>query len=503
MLNRRMRIMALSLAMSLAIMSLATGCSVFKKEPKETETQSETQTETETKQTEQPESETQKQVDVAYTSKDKTIRITLPDSTWSVTQDVDEMRVFSSGAAAMINIVHAADANAMKNISVAESEDALKESLTKQYSDTSAFEVVEFEKQSSETLDTYEYVVKYNSTSMWAYSITYGILAKNEAYVITGTVTEDNKVLLEAVKKAVESFTVLRSSVFSAMPGTVVNKNGQESQTQSESTADAQGELKSLTDYGTTATLYARDNVNIRLQPSTEATILGSLATGDQVTVVGETSQWFKVNISGNIGYINKAFLVNTPTTQTENTQNTDNQTVSDSTKVSAELNSYVDYGTGYTYYTTTEVNMRTQPGTDSNIVNGLGSGTAVTVIGETDNWFVVSVNGTTGYISKSYVSSQSPSTGTGNGNTGGNTGGSTGGTPTSGTGVISGTIVSATPSTVTVQGDDGNTYTINYSDASVSTVEGMQSGLYITANVDYSGTSPSGELYATNITGH
>ncbi len=498
MLNRRMRIITLSLALSLVIAGLATGCSKLKKEPIETEpeTQSETVTESET----ETETESELQVDVAFTSQDKSIRITLPDSTWSVTQDADEMRVFSSGSDAMINIVHAADASELKKLSVSESEDALKESLTKQYPDSNAFEVVEFEKLSSETLDTYEYVVKYNATSMWAYSVTYAIMAEDEAYVITGTVLDDNKVLLDAVQKSVESFTVLRSSTFSALPGTAVNKTGSESQT-TQSESGAEGELKTLTDYGTTATLYASDNVNIRLQPSTEADILGSLATGDKVTVVGETSQWFKVNIDGNIGYINKAFLVNQPTTQSETTQqDADSTPVSDSTKTTAELNSYIDYGAGYTYYTTSDVNLRTQPGTDSGIVSTVGGGSAVTVIGETDNWFVVSVNGSTGYISKSYISSTDPGTSSG-GSSGGTTG--SGEEQTSNIGTVSGTIIGANSSEITIQGDDGNTYNINYTDAAVSTSDGLQNGLYITATVDYSGTSPTGELYATSISGH
>ena len=45
----------------------------------------------------------------------------------------------------MINIVHAADDTQMKNVSVYESEDALKESLTKQYTGSDAFEVQSFE----------------------------------------------------------------------------------------------------------------------------------------------------------------------------------------------------------------------------------------------------------------------------------------------------------------------------------------------------------------------
>ena len=238
------------------------------------------------------------------------------------------------------------------------------------------------------------------------------------------------------------------------------------------------------------------------MQPSTEAEILGSLTPGAQVTVVGETPQWFKVNINGNIGYVNKAFLVNTPT-QTEQTEETQ-ATASSSTIISAELNSYVDYGTAYQYYTTTDVNLRAQPGTDSSVVNSLGGGTAVSVIGETDNWFVVSVNGATGYISKSYISSSDTSTSTGGttSDTSGSTG-NTGSSTTTGTGTISGTITSASATSVTVQGDDGNTYVINTSDASLSTADGIYEGLYISATVDYSNTSPSGELYATSVTGN
>lgn len=503
MLNRRVRAV-ISLALSLAIVSLGAGCGVLKKDP-QVQTESETQSETQMVTESETEKETELKTDIAYTSQDKTIRITLPDSTWKVTQDADEMRVFSSGSAAMINIVHAADATAMKNITVAKAEEELKASLTKQYPAANAFEVVEFEKRSSSTLNTYEYVVKYNSTSMWAYSITYGIIAENEAYVISGTVTDDNKVLLNAVQDAVESFTVLRNPSFNAIPGTVLNQSesNQSESGQSETSAGAQGEMQNLTDYGTTAELYANDNVNIRLEPSTEADILGSLAPGDKISVVGETPQWFKVNILGNIGYINKAFLVSNPPTQTEQTEETQ-APVSSSTMISAEMSSYVDYGTSYEFYTTTGVNLRSQPGTDSGVIGELGGGTAVSVIGETDNWFVVSVNGTTGYVSKSYVSSSDPSTNTGD-NTGGETtdGDNSGSSANTGTGTISGTITSASPTSITVQGDDGNTYVINTADASLTTADGIYSGLYISATVDYANTSPSGELYATSVTGN
>ncbi len=520
MLNGRWKKILLALGVSLAIGSLAGGCAL-RKEPLETESETETETESETETETESESETELETEIGYTSQDGSIRITLPDSTWQVTQDADEMRVFSSGSEAMINIVHASGQTAMNSLSLAESEEELNESLSGQYSDEDAYEIMNFEHLSSATLNTYEYVVKYNSTNMWAYAVTYGIVAQNEAYVITGTVTDDNEVLLQAVQQAVESFTVLNNSAFTAMPGsTTTSTNQSESQTQSESNASASAELQSLTEYGTSTTLYASDNVNIRLEPGTDAGILGSLAPGDSVTVTGETSQWFRVNINGNVGYISKAYLVNTQpsTSQTDAQQS---ETVSDATMQNAEYNSFVDYGTSYTYYTTTDVNLRSAPGTDSSVVNSVGSGTALTVVGETDNWYVAVVNGQRTYISKSYVSTTNPGTGTQtpsetDANTGGDTGsgtdntdsgtgtdGSTGTGGSTNTGVLSGTVTSSSANTIVIAGDDGNTYSINTSDASISTTDGLYDGLYISANIDYSNTLPNGDLYATSVSGY
>ncbi len=497
MLVKRVRVVLSALAMSLAMMCFTSGCGGSDSDkPKETEVPTEAPTEAPTESETLPpqtEPETELKTDVAYTSQDRSIRITLPDSTWTVQQDADEMRVFSSGNAAMISIVHAADAAAMRNISVAESEDALKQSLTGQYPDANAFEVMEFEKLSSSTIDTYEYVVKYNSTSMWVYAVTYGIIADTQAYVVTGTVVDDNKALLDAVQESVESFTVLRNNVFSAIPGTGGNKTNM---SESQSGGTAAGEMASMSDYGTSVTLYASDTVNVRMQPSTEANsaVITVLSPGATVSVIGESPQWFKVNINGNIGYVNKAFLVQSPV-QTE-TQ-TDSQ---EAAQVSAEMSNYTNYGTGYTYYTTTEVNLRAQPGTDSGVVSTLSGGAAVTVVGETPNWFMVSANGVTGYVSKSYLSNTNTYTGTNNDT---NQDDTTGGSTNTNVGPISGTVMSVGNNTITIQGDDGNVYSINYTDADVSTSSGLQSGLYVSAMIDYSNTLANGDLYATSVSGY
>ncbi len=551
-----------ALVLSLGLLIFAGGCD--KETVRETEKPSERLTESEIQTEPETQTESEMETNVEYTAQDKSVRITLPDSTWKVTQDVDEMRVFSGGTA-MINIVHAADENQMKrNISsVARSQEELERNLSNQYPGENAFKIESFESLGADTLNTYEYVVSYNSTSMWAYAVTYGIIAKDQAYVVTGTVTDDNRPLLDAVIKAVESFTVLNNPAFAEITRPVQNKTGQNqsesgSQSESEQTnaaSSAEEELKSLTDYGTSATLYASDVVNVRSEPSTESesNIIDSLAKGDAVTVVGETSQWFKVNINGNIGYISKAFLVSSPpgsgsdsSNESENSNNASGQdsgnTGSDgNAEQQAEYNSTVDYGTSYTYYTTTDVNMRSGPSTGSDKVGGLNGGTAITVIGETANWFIVSVNGSRAYISKAYVSSTDPGTygngsssggdtsGGGSGSSGGDTSGgnsgssggdtsggnsgssggdasggnsgSSGGSSGSAPGSVSGTITSAGVGVIVVAGDDGKTYTINTGDASVSAADGIYSGLYVSVGID--STLSDGTLHATSVTGY
>ena len=71
MLNRRVKRVLLALGMSLAIVSLTTGCSMLKKQP-ETESETEKQTEKQTapESESETESETELQTEIAYTSQD-------------------------------------------------------------------------------------------------------------------------------------------------------------------------------------------------------------------------------------------------------------------------------------------------------------------------------------------------------------------------------------------------------------------------------------------------
>ncbi len=463
------------------------------------------------------EPETQKLItSVDYTSKDGTVRITLPDNTWKVTQDADEMRVFSSGNDAMINIVHASTESAMKTLSIQTNEDDLKAALTKQYSDPTAYDVVSFDTQTVGDVQIYRYVVRYNAAArMWAYSVTYGIVAKDQAYVITGTVTDDNSTLLKAVEDSVDSFMVLKDEELKSVTGNQITgtTTAGTPETNAAVGADSAVQLQSLQDYGTTVTLYSNDMVNVRSGPGTDSNIIGGFAKGDAVSVTGETSGWFQVSVGGQTGYVRKDFLVYG---QTQTDAATDDSTTDDSmsAQAQAEIATQYNYGESTTLYATEGVNIRSQPSTDGDVSGALNGGTAVTVIGETDNWYIISTGNGTAYVSKSYLSSTAPaSSGDADDNQGStgyvedngtstNTSTDTS-TNTGSTSVISGVVTSTGPTTVTITGDDGNTYTIYTEEATLSTSDGaLYNGMYISASINDSYTAEDGTRYATNISG-
>ncbi len=504
---RMMLITAAAIGMVGCGQSRGTGQETAKESEPATQVQTQAQTQTSTPETKaekkETESETQKLItSVEYTSKDGTVKITLPDNTWKVTQDADEMRVFSSGSDAMINIVHASTESAMKTLSIQTTKEALDAALTKQYSDANAYEIQSFESKKVDNVDVYRYVVKYNATArMWAYSVTYGIVASDQAYVITGTVTEDNATLLKAVEDSVDSFTVLKdeelknitaASLRETAAGTGETTASTDKTTPDTNTTSSE-ESSSLAAYGSTVTMYASDIVNVRSGPGTDSEIVGGFSLGDAVSVVGETNGWYQVSANGVTGYIRKDLLSSTqPTAQTNAQTSTDTAAVS-------------NYGSAVTMYANGGINVRSQPSTSSDISGTLANGTAVTVTGESNGWYVVSTGSGTGYIAMGLLSTTAPAGGTSSGTSTGGTSTDTSSSSTdtsssqSTTGYLSGTIVASDGSTLTVAADDGSTYTIDTGSANISTTNGLQAGERV--DVGYS-QNADGSISASTVNG-
>ena len=144
----------------------------------------------------------------------------------------------------------------------------------------------------------------------------------------------------------------------------------------------------------TTNTMYvtASAGLNLRKGPSTSYAVIKTLSKGTEVTVVSSSNGWSKVNVGGVSGYVSSDYLSSTkPSTGSSSSNESTSNTTS-------------------TMYTTERLNLRKGAGTSYSVITTLDKGVAVTVHSSSNGWSKVSVNGMTGYVSSSYLSSTKPS---------------------------------------------------------------------------------------------
>ena len=144
----------------------------------------------------------------------------------------------------------------------------------------------------------------------------------------------------------------------------------------------------------TTNTMYvtASAGLNLRKGPSTSYAVIKTLSKGTEVTVISSSNGWSKVNVGGVSGYVSSDYLSSTkPSTGSSSSNESTSNTTS-------------------TMYTTDRLNLRKGAGTSYSVITTLDKGVAVTVHSSSNGWSKVSVNGMSGYVSSSYLSSTKPS---------------------------------------------------------------------------------------------
>jgi uncharacterized protein YgiM (DUF1202 family) len=130
----------------------------------------------------------------------------------------------------------------------------------------------------------------------------------------------------------------------------------------------------------TDSTLTTTGSVNFRTGPSTSYSIIRNLPSGTKVELISMVSStWYKVRLSGTIGYVSSKYLTSPPPSSPPSTNSS--------------------------YYTNASVNFRTGPSTSYSIIRKLSTGTSVILISKYNStWYKVNVSGTTGYLSSKYL---------------------------------------------------------------------------------------------------
>lgn len=124
-------------------------------------------------------------------------------------------------------------------------------------------------------------------------------------------------------------------------------------------------------------------NLNLRTGPGTSYSIILVIPKGATVTVTGYSGSWAQVTYSGRVGYVSTSYLA--------------------SPAPSAEVR-----------YITSNLNLRTGPGTGYTVILVIPKGASVNVVSISSGWAKVVYSGRTGYVSATYLSTSIPGSSTG-----------------------------------------------------------------------------------------
>lgn len=148
---------------------------------------------------------------------------------------------------------------------------------------------------------------------------------------------------------------------------------------------------KYLTDSTKEATLYVRTNtgigLNLRNAPSLEGDILTSYKPGTKVTVLARGNGWHKVSVNDEVGYMASRYLFASASGSTGDSQT-----------------SYPKTGVVNNPVSTQVLLLRETASTDARVLGYYKNGVSVTLLGESGDFYKVTVDGKNGYMMKKYI---------------------------------------------------------------------------------------------------
>ncbi|TBX18910.1 enterotoxin [Clostridium perfringens] len=128
--------------------------------------------------------------------------------------------------------------------------------------------------------------------------------------------------------------------------------------------------------------------LNMRSGPGSNYGVIGTLRNNDKVEIIKEVDGWYEIRFDGKVGYASKSYI----TIVNEGANNGTDSVIKE----------------GTVYGVSTNLNVRTGPGTSYQVIGYLLSGDKVKILGEENGWYKVQFNASTGtkngYVSKDYI---------------------------------------------------------------------------------------------------
>ncbi len=139
----------------------------------------------------------------------------------------------------------------------------------------------------------------------------------------------------------------------------------------------------------TSETMYATGTVNVRKGPGTNYAKIGQLDKNDSVSKVGVSGNWAIINWNDGVAYVSLTYLGGSSSGSSGSGSTSDN-----------------------IVQATSNVNVRSGPGTNYSVIGWLSKGSTVSKLGTSGNWTKVTYDGITAYVSSAYLTAYRGSSG-------------------------------------------------------------------------------------------
>ena len=145
--------------------------------------------------------------------------------------------------------------------------------------------------------------------------------------------------------------------------------------------------------------------LNIRQAAEVNSPILGTLKNGDTFEIISKSGEWYNIKSNNIVGFVGAAYVQEIIGNETtiENVIQTITEEHEENT-----YESKAQTEEGVVVNVSTNLRVRSCPGTSSETVGYLLNGTKVTIKGEILGWYNIVFNGRDGYVSKEYVKKNS-----------------------------------------------------------------------------------------------
>lgn len=140
-------------------------------------------------------------------------------------------------------------------------------------------------------------------------------------------------------------------------------------------------------------------NLRVRQEPNANSFTLGYLLSGQEVEILGESGEWYKINYHGKIGYCHKNYVMKISNVGNSSNNNSSNNGSLDNNdnQIKEKKGTVINAPSG--------LRVRKEASTGSNVLGTLKNGSEVVIIGESEEWHKIKYSSGSGYVHKDYIS--------------------------------------------------------------------------------------------------